>query len=256
MIKPVQSTSITKLCTQNHPFPTTTNPQTNQPTQPFKKPDSVAGSPTCSSPAAPPGAPLSPGAGILSGGSTSQQRLRINPQRRSSASRREDGVLWSSSQPFDSARTGPHADCSSPTTCSSPHMMSRDGSYANLAAPPAAASPAAPTPLSSSSFSASAGSPGQRGADAASRSKLAEQHHARGYAARKQGRFDVAVEEYSRTLALEPRHFKALFNRGFSYDKVSLLVGREGGLKREEVGGKGEGLISGDDGLSAEAVWC
>jgi hypothetical protein len=28
------------------------------------------------------------------------------------------------------------------------------------------------------------------------------------------------VEEYTRTLALEPRHFKALFNRGFSYDKV------------------------------------
>lgn len=54
------------------------------------------------------------------------------------------------------------------------------------------------------------------------RSKLAEQHHARGYAARKQGRFDVAVEEYSKALALEPRHFKALFNRGFSYDKVCV----------------------------------
>jgi hypothetical protein len=28
------------------------------------------------------------------------------------------------------------------------------------------------------------------------------------------------VEEYSRALALDPGHFKALFNRGFSYDKV------------------------------------
>jgi tetratricopeptide (TPR) repeat protein len=68
------------------------------------------------------------------------------------------------------------------------------------------------------------------------RSKLAEQHHARGYAARKQGRFDVAVEEYSRTLALEPGHFKALFNRGFSYDKVG---GRGRGARR---GGRKRGV--------------
>lgn len=53
------------------------------------------------------------------------------------------------------------------------------------------------------------------------RVKLADYYHARGYAARKQGNFAGAVEEYSRALSLTPNHFKALFNRGFSYDKVS-----------------------------------
>lgn len=52
------------------------------------------------------------------------------------------------------------------------------------------------------------------------RAKLADYYHARGYAARKQGNFAGAVEEYSRALSLTPNHFKALFNRGFSYDKV------------------------------------
>jgi tetratricopeptide (TPR) repeat protein len=53
------------------------------------------------------------------------------------------------------------------------------------------------------------------------RSKLADYYHARGYAARKHGNFQAAVEEYSRALALDNSHFKALFNRGFSYDKVN-----------------------------------
>lgn len=44
--------------------------------------------------------------------------------------------------------------------------------------------------------------------------------HSRGYAMRKVGNYAAAVEEYSRALALEPAHFKSLFNRGFSYDKV------------------------------------
>jgi Flp pilus assembly protein TadD len=62
-------------------------------------------------------------------------------------------------------------------------------------------------------------------ADPAKRSKLADYYHARGYAARKQGNFKGAVEEYTRALALSPTHFKALFNRGFSYDKVRLAAG-------------------------------
>jgi Flp pilus assembly protein TadD len=60
--------------------------------------------------------------------------------------------------------------------------------------------------------------------EAQRRSKQADFHHARGYAARKQGNFSAAVEEYSKALVLEQRHFKALFNRGFSYDKVSAAL--------------------------------
>lgn len=56
--------------------------------------------------------------------------------------------------------------------------------------------------------------------DPQKRAKLADYYHARGYAARKQGNFKGAVEEYTRALSLSPAHFKALFNRGFSYDKV------------------------------------
>ena len=48
----------------------------------------------------------------------------------------------------------------------------------------------------------------------------AEAHHGAGYAMRKGGDFRGAVEEYTAALALAPGHFKALFNRGFSHDKV------------------------------------
>jgi hypothetical protein len=52
---------------------------------------------------------------------------------------------------------------------------------------------------------------------------LADEHHARGYALRKQGDFAGAVVEYSRALEHDPCHFKALFNRAFSYDKVDEI---------------------------------
>lgn len=48
----------------------------------------------------------------------------------------------------------------------------------------------------------------------------ADQHHARGYALRKQGNFAEAIQEYSEAIQLQPRHLKSLFNRAFSYDKV------------------------------------
>lgn len=48
----------------------------------------------------------------------------------------------------------------------------------------------------------------------------ADDHHARGYALRKAGDFAGAVREYSAALALNPTHFKALFNRAFSRDKL------------------------------------
>lgn len=48
----------------------------------------------------------------------------------------------------------------------------------------------------------------------------ADAAHSRGYALRKQGNFLGAVEAYSEAIQLQPGHFKALFNRAFSYDKV------------------------------------
>lgn len=63
-------------------------------------------------------------------------------------------------------------------------------------------------------------SKGEGAASASQRAHLADEHHAQGYSLRKQGNFAAAIEEYSQAIALEPHHFKALFNRGFSWDKV------------------------------------
>ena len=55
----------------------------------------------------------------------------------------------------------------------------------------------------------------------ADRAERVELHNAAGAALRKSGNFAGAVREYSAALALAPRHFKAIFNRGFAYDKAS-----------------------------------
>ena len=55
-------------------------------------------------------------------------------------------------------------------------------------------------------------------ADAAA--AAADAHHAAGYALRKAGMYEGAVREYSLALAADPAHFRALFNRAFSLDKV------------------------------------
>lgn len=47
--------------------------------------------------------------------------------------------------------------------------------------------------------------------------------HLKGYLLRKQGKFEEAIEEYSRALELHPGHFRTLFNRAFAYDKVGLI---------------------------------
>ncbi len=51
----------------------------------------------------------------------------------------------------------------------------------------------------------------------------ADEHHAQGYGMRKKGDFAGAVAEYTKALELDPTHFKALFNRAFSYDKASCM---------------------------------
>ena len=48
----------------------------------------------------------------------------------------------------------------------------------------------------------------------------AEQSHALGYAARKRGDYKQAIDLYSKAIVIQPAHFKALFNRGFAYDKL------------------------------------
>lgn len=52
----------------------------------------------------------------------------------------------------------------------------------------------------------------------------ADEYHARGYALRKQGNFTGAIQAYTQALEQEPSHFKAVFNRAFSYDKVRIKV--------------------------------
>jgi len=45
-------------------------------------------------------------------------------------------------------------------------------------------------------------------------------YHSQGYAARKKGDYQTAIEFYSMALEIFPNHFKALFNRGFAFDKL------------------------------------
>jgi hypothetical protein len=52
------------------------------------------------------------------------------------------------------------------------------------------------------------------------RHKAIEQYNARAFSLRQQGKLMEAVREYSRALELEPYHFKTLFNRGFTHDRV------------------------------------
>ena len=91
-------------------------------------------------------------------------------------------------------------------------------------------------------------------ASTSQRARLADEHHAKGYSFRKQGDFAAAIEEYSQAIVLEPQHFKALFNRGFSWDKVhctlafdmhpQCCMGWPSGslLYRVLIRGKGEGV--------------
>ena len=44
--------------------------------------------------------------------------------------------------------------------------------------------------------------------------------HDQGYQAWKKGDFNSAIRLYTEALQILPTHFKALFNRGFAYDKV------------------------------------
>eukprot|EP01034_Spumella_vulgaris_P025424 gene25424-31884_t len=102
--------------------------------------------------------------------------------------------------------------------------------------PPTRSVSAQPSPMSSSGASLTSGvsvvtplrpQSGQPRSDATQQSQprvsvpsAADEHHARGYQLRRGGDFLGAVEEYSRALQLDGRHFKAFFNRGFALDKL------------------------------------
>ena len=47
-----------------------------------------------------------------------------------------------------------------------------------------------------------------------------EVYHNQGYSARKKDNFPLAIEYYTKALNLNPKYFKAYFNRGFAYDKL------------------------------------
>ncbi|KAH9580044.1 Tetratricopeptide repeat [Trypanosoma melophagium] len=51
-------------------------------------------------------------------------------------------------------------------------------------------------------------------------SETAGQHHQRGLAYRKKGDLIHAINEYTAAIQLDPKNFKALFNRGFCHDKI------------------------------------
>ena len=59
-----------------------------------------------------------------------------------------------------------------------------------------------------------------RGGDVAATSSLADIHHQRGFALRKQGMFEAALAEYRTALQHDPGHFGALFNSAFALDRL------------------------------------
>lgn len=156
------------------------------------------------------------------------------------------GLTAQQQQQLLAAAGGKEGSRAAPLEYGSPPQVSRSGSWTTLASGSTATSsfhrdsPLVGTAAGTSSVlprppsviaaappgSSNGGSPSSSmagsliEADPQRRAKLADYYHARGYAARKQGDFKGAIGEYSRALSLSPTHFKALFNRGFSFDKV------------------------------------
>lgn len=50
---------------------------------------------------------------------------------------------------------------------------------------------------------------------------IADKLHAKGYELRKKGDYHGAIEEYSKALQYDQKHFKSLFNRAFAFDKIN-----------------------------------
>ena len=50
--------------------------------------------------------------------------------------------------------------------------------------------------------------------------KTADYYHGMGYQLRREGDYRGAINYYTLALESSPQHFKALFNRGFAFDKL------------------------------------
>jgi len=50
--------------------------------------------------------------------------------------------------------------------------------------------------------------------------RQADIFHSYGWEARQKQEFKKATEYYSKALELNPNHFKAIFNRGFAFDRL------------------------------------
>jgi hypothetical protein len=176
------------------------------------------------------------GDGSYSGGGGSSQRQQQPQQqkvRQPSLEGSPAGREGSGTGPLEYGSPPLVSRSGSWSTLNNPQQQQQNGSVAGsvasiLSRPPSALSGMPPAAAGGSGSTSGSGSSLE--ADPAKRSKLADYYHARGYAARKQGNFKGAVEEYTRALALSPTHFKALFNRGFSYDKVRPAAAA-GGVK-------------------------
>ena len=48
-----------------------------------------------------------------------------------------------------------------------------------------------------------------------------EVYHSQGYSARKSENYTLAIDWYTKSLNMNPKYFKALFNRGFAFDKMN-----------------------------------
>ena len=75
-------------------------------------------------------------------------------------------------------------------------------------------------PSSSSSLQKDAGASIK--SDSPPETGSAEYYHQLGFSYRKRGNLQGAIREYTNALQADPGHFKALFNRGFCFDKLGL----------------------------------
>jgi tetratricopeptide (TPR) repeat protein len=148
-----------------------------------------------------------------------QRQVSIHADATQQAAERSGGLASTSGRPTDGSSTG--ADWL-PAVRTRLEGMSLQHSGGSASVPLEAASPLRGGQGSQQAAAAAAAVLAASAQQEQQQQLTADDYHARGYALRKQGDFAGAVREYSRALALDPGHFKCLFNRAFSLDKVGV----------------------------------